>query len=312
MTDVSISEVFIKYERIRANNQAEEQRRRKEVYRKIPELINTHQKINELQKKRIFNVLSGNDEQTQEIALLRKKVSDLLLDAGYSSDYLDSICLCSICRDTGLRDDSNHCDCFKKMLLEYKLNEARLLDNNISFEQFDLNIFDVTLIENGKSQREIMNKIKQLAEQYANGFPNISPILLLAGSTGLGKTYISKCIMRRVIERGYTAAYYTSYSIFSLFHRDRLGENVDLSPIFEVPLLIIDDFGTEPMTRNVTIEYFFDLINERNRLELRTIIITNLGFHEIKEFYGDRIHSRLMDVKTSQKIIFKGKDIRYT
>ena len=79
---------------------------------------------------------------------------------------------------------------------------------------------------------------------------------------------------------------------------------MDLEPLFEVPLLIIDDIGTEPMTRNVTIEYFFDLINERTNASLNTMIVTNLPFHEIKDRYGDRIHSRLMDKRTSLKMIF--------
>lgn len=310
--DVSITEISLEYERIRANNKSEEQRRYREVCKELPELKDIRKKISELQKERILNHLSGNNNLTQEIMLLRKKISDMLLDSRFSSDYLDPIYSCPVCCDTGIRDDSSHCDCFKKLLLECKLKEARLLDIKISFEQFDLDVFDDTPIENGKSQRDMMIKIKQISEQYADVFPYVQPILLLAGSTGLGKTYISKCIMRRVIERGFSAAYYTSYSVFSLFHKDRLGENVDLSPVFEVPLLIIDDFGTEPMTRNVTIEYFFDLINERNRSGLRTIIITNLGFHEIKEIYSERIHSRLMDMKSSQKIIFKGKDIRYS
>jgi DNA replication protein DnaC len=89
-----------------------------------------------------------------------------------------------------------------------------------------------------------------------------------------------------------------------------MGDNVDLTPLFEVPLLIIDDLGTEPMTRNVTIEYFFDLINERYVSGLHTVIVTNMGFLELKQQYGDRIHSRLMDVRLSQKIIFKGRDVR--
>ncbi|NLT97041.1 MAG: hypothetical protein GXW96_02605, partial [Christensenellaceae bacterium] len=43
---------------------------------------------------------------------------------------------------------------------------------------------------------------------------------------------------------------------------------------------------------------------------LHTVIVTNLSFLELKQLYGDRIHSRLMDVRYSQKIIFKGRDVR--
>jgi DNA replication protein DnaC len=157
-----------------------------------------------------------------------------------------------------------------------------------------------------------MRAIRTLSEKYADDFPNVKPFLLLSGGIGLGKTYIAKCLMRRVIEHGHTAAFYTAYRLFSLFHRHRLGENVDLDPIFNVPLLVIDDIGTEPMTRNVTVEYFFDLINERLALGLHTVIATNLSFGDINARYGERIHSRLMDTRHSMKIIFEGRDIRKT
>ena len=195
-------------------------------------------------------------------------------------------------------------------MLAYKLDEARLVDDTVSFEQFNISVFDTAPIENGKSQQDVMWRYKKITESYANTFPECPPVLLFSGATGLGKTYIAKCIMRRVIERGYMSAFYTAYRLFSIFHRDRLGEDIDLRPVFEVPLLIIDDLGTEPMTRNVTREYLFDLINERTHEGRHTLIVTNLTFEEINERYGEPIHSRLMDKYTSQKIRFVGRDIR--
>ncbi|MGI5848628.1 MAG: ATP-binding protein [Christensenellales bacterium] len=308
---MGISEVIAEYDRTRAQNSKKEELRLREVYKKIPEMKDLHLQIKSLQLIRIKQALTGDSDNSKKIHDLIEKATKLLTENGFNAHYLDPIYRCPVCRDTGMRDNAMRCECFKKRVLEDKLDEARLTDNSISFEQFDINVFDDTPIDNGRSQKEIMQKIKILCEAYADAFPGSKPILLLSGATGLGKTFLSKCIMRRVIERGYTAAYYTAYRLFSLFHQDRLGENVDLNPIFEVPLLIIDDIGTEPMTRNVTKEYLFDLLNERNCADLNTLIITNLPFHKLKDRYGDRIHSRLMDKKSSQKILFKGNDIRY-
>ena len=245
------------------------------------------------------------------IRQLRERKNLLLIGAGFPSDYLDPIYTCKACKDTGTLDDTTRCNCFKKKVLEDKLDAARLTDTDISFELFDQNVFDDTPLQNGKSQKDIMLKIRHITKKYADSYPHCEPVLLLSGSTGLGKTFISKCVMRRVIERGYTAAFYTAYRLFSIFHSHRLGEDVDLDPIFTVPMLVIDDIGTEPMTRNVTIEYFFDLINERTAAGLHTVIVTNLAFHQLKDRYGDRIHSRLMDKNTALKILFAGNDIRY-
>lgn len=307
---MSISDVMSAYDEIRQDNEYELERRRQEVYARVPRLAELHSQINTLLLDRLKRALDGAPVDTSRIQALIGEARKLLTGAGFDTDYLEPIFTCADCRDTGTLSNAQRCECFKRRVLEDKLDAARLADSSISFEQFDSGIFNEDPIENGKSQRDIMVRIKLLCEQYANDFPVSKPMLLLAGSAGLGKTYLAKCILRRVLERGFTAAYYTSYRLFSLFHNDRVGEDVNLEPLFEVPLLIIDDLGTEPMTRNVTIEYFFDLINERYVQGLHTVIITNMGFMEIKQQYGDRIHSRLMDMRLSQKIIFKGRDVR--
>jgi DNA replication protein DnaC len=194
--------------------------------------------------------------------------------------------------------------------LEYKLDEARFTDDDVSFENFDLSHFSDKPILNGPSQRELMAQYKRITQAWADKFPDCSQMVLISGGTGLGKTYTVRCIMRRVIERGFSAAYFTAYRLFSLFHSHRLGESVDLEPIFAVPLLIIDDLGTEPMTRNVTKEYLFDLINERAAANLHTIIVTNLTFDSVNERYGERIHSRLMYARHTKIIQYQGDDIR--
>lgn len=305
-------DVFELYENIRRKNEVEAQRRRRDVYCKLPELKTLYESIRMLQLERISKTARGDGFDTEAIDELRQKATQLLVDAGYDAHYLDPIYVCPACRDTGLRNDARRCDCFFRYRLDSKLDEARLTDENVSFEKFDINLFDnITPIDKDKTQRDQMRNCKKRTEAWADNFPDCSRILLLAGSAGLGKTYTARCVMRRVIERGFTAAYYTAYRLFSMFHSHRLGESVDLDAIFSVPLLVIDDLGTEPMTRNVTVEYLFDLINERIATGLHTIIATNLAFHEIKNTYGDRIHSRLMDTRHSEKLIFRGQDIRY-
>ena len=307
---MSVSDVLSQYSEIRRANQAELEARRRRVYSALPEIERIDRRKDELQLGMIANAIDGGGADIEEIRQLREQKNLLLLGAGYPADYLDPIYSCKACRDTGTLDNAERCGCFKKKVLEDKLDAARLTDTDISFELFDPLVFDDAPIQNGKSQRDVMQRIRTITQKYADSYPHCEPILLLSGSTGLGKTFISKCVMRRVIERGHTAAFYTAYRLFSMFHSDRLGEAVDLAPVFEVPLLVIDDVGTEPMTRNVTVEYFFDLINERTAAGMHTVIVTNLAFHDLKDRYGDRIHSRLMDKNTALKILFAGEDIR--
>ncbi len=306
---MGISQVLAEFERIREKNSIEESRRLREVSESIPQFKEARFKMKEAQRQRILNAFGDNTYYENLIKDLKEAERRLLADAGYDIHYLDPIYSCGRCRDTGFHGDGERCECFKRKVLEDKLSEARLNDAGVSFEKFDLEVFDDTPLNNGRTQRDYMAQYKKIAELYSNDLPASPPIFLLSGGTGLGKTYLSKCVMRRVMERGYTAAFYTAYRLFSIFHQHRLGEDVDISPIFEVPLLVIDDLGTEPMTRNVTKEYLFDLINERSGLH--TLIVTNLSFDVLKDRYGERIHSRLMDKKASLKMLLFGKDIRY-
>ena len=308
---MSARDVFDVYENIRRKNEAEAQRRRAEVYGKLPELKSLHERIRTLQLERISKTSKGSDFDLNAMDALRKQASQLLASAGYDTHFLEPVFTCPTCRDTGLRENASRCDCFFRYRLEYKLDEARLLNDGASFERFDIMRFSEEPLENGRSQRDYMVQYKRITQTWADSFPDCSLILLISGGTGLGKTYTARCVMRRVIERGFTAAYYTAYRLFSLFHSHRLGESVDLDAIFSVPVLVIDDVGTEPMTRNVTVEYFFDLLNERAAAGLHTVIVTNLTFEALNERYGERIHSRLMDKNQSYKIQFKGQDIRY-
>jgi len=306
-----VAEVYEVYDGIRRRNEAEARRRREEVYTRAPELKCLHERIRALQLERIRRTAKGEAFDSTGLVDLQRQAAQALAAAGFAADYLNPIYSCPACRDTGMRDNARRCDCFLRYRLENRLSESRLADDAVSFEHFDLSRFSDEPLENGRSQRDYMTQYKRITMAWADSFPDCKHILLISGGTGLGKTYTARCIQRRVIERGYTAANYTAYRLFSLFHSDRLGEDVDLGAILSVPLLIIDDLGTEPMTRNVTIEYFFDLLNERFSAGLHTVIATNLDYVSLNERYGERIHSRLMDTRHSEKLIFRGRDIRY-
>jgi len=80
--------------------------------------------------------------------------------------------------------------------------------------------------------------------------------------------------------------------------------------MMECGLLAIDDLGSEPMMRNITVEYLFMLLNERTNAGLSTIIATNMTPSEVKERYGERIASRMFDRDKGSYLRFLGKDLR--
>ena len=87
-------------------------------------------------------------------------------------------------------------------------------------------------------------------------------------------------------------------------YRD-LSARLDL--FLGVDLLLIDDLGTELVTRYTQAEVY-DLVNHRLNTGKPTIINTNLGLQEIERTYSSRVHSRLAGMYAV--VQFKGRDIR--
>ena len=113
--------------------------------------------------------------------------------------------------------------------------------------------------------------------------------------------------------RGFSAVRVTAFRMFEAMRRQHVvgDENYDgFSALIEVPLLLIDDLGTEPMMRNITLEYLFTLLNERIAAKRHTVIATNLTPAQLKERYGERVASRLLDRSICAPVQFKGKDLR--
>jgi len=75
-------------------------------------------------------------------------------------------------------------------------------------------------------------------------------------------------------------------------------------------VLLIDDLGTEPILKNVTKEYLYNLINIRQINNRATMISTNLSLDNILNRYDERIFSRLANKSLSTTIQLLSRDKR--
>ena len=166
--------------------------------------------------------------------------------------------------------------------------------------------------ENGLRGQMDMNR--KYCEMYADKFPTPAyPNLVLSGGTGLGKTFLLNCIYERVVSRNYPAVRVTAFRMFEAMRRQHFGSvegELDFEQLLNVPLLLIDDLGSEPMVKNITREYLFTLLNERISAGKGTVIATNLSTDDLEEVYGERVRSRLADQRRSIVLKFTGKDLR--
>ena len=101
------------------------------------------------------------------------------------------------------------------------------------------------------SPRENMEYNLDECKAYAARFGKYSPNLLLYGSTGLGKTFLSTCIAEAVSARGFSVAYDTAINIVAAYETIKFGNGdgeaaAERAARYErADLLIIDDMGTD-------------------------------------------------------------------
>ena len=240
------------------------------------------------------------------------EIRTLLRRTGLPENFLEMQYRCDLCRDTGYVGDApaRFCECFERRLRLRQHEDGSMAGvDEQNFERFDANF-----IPEADGQRAQMIQARRLCEEYADSFPNGKyRNIMLTGAGGLGKTFLLNCIFERVITRGFSAVRITSFRMFEIMRQQHMGfeeKNDGFTSLVEAPLLLIDDLGTEPMMRNITVEYLFTLLNERMVAKRHTVTATNLTPVQLQERYGERVASRLLDKTCCAPVLLRGKDLR--
>ena len=134
------------------------------------------------------------------------------------------------------------------------------------------------------------------------------------GATGVGKTFLTHCIAKELLESAHSVIYFTSFDLFEVLSTATFGKKYaedevlqQHSAIFDCDLLIIDDLGTE-LTNSFVSSQLFLCINERIMRRKSTIISTNLKLENFSDTYSERTFSRI--ASNYRMVKLEGKDIR--
>ncbi|HIY54423.1 MAG TPA: ATP-binding protein [Candidatus Agathobaculum merdavium] len=251
----------------------------------------------------------------QQNLALQAERAGLLSRMGLPADYLTEKPLCEKCGDTGYAGSAT-CDCVKtryaRLLREQLSTVLPIRDQN--FARFNMEYYSTRPDKRlGLSPRENMEYNLDECKAYAKNFGAQSPNLLLYGSTGLGKTFLSSCIAEAVAARGFSVAYDTAINIVAAYETIKFGggngeEAAERAARYErADLLIIDDMGTE-MGTAFTVSALYNLINNRLMARRPMIVNTNLPPEALSEKYSPAVASRLLGEFISLR--FFGDDIR--
>ncbi len=174
---------------------------------------------------------------------------------------------------------------------------------------FRLDYYDRTP-ENGISPYEKMAQSLEYCQNYVKDFSENSPSLFFCGETGLGKTFLSSCIAKALLEKGVKVVFGSIIDFLRRIENEHFGreQGNTIDTLIDADLVILDDLGSEFRT-SFTESAIYDIINSRINLGKPTIISTNLTTDELNEDYNERIVSRLTGC--FHPIKFLGKDIRH-
>ncbi len=202
---------------------------------------------------------------------------------------------CPTCHDDGYVN-GQMCVCLKKEI-------SKILLSDSGFQK----------LENFEDAKKTCGDLKEtyaLMQKWCNSDFKKN-LVYLAGPTGVGKTFLIRCMANELIESGKVVKIVTSFALnqdfkdFSRSHNDDL-----LNKYINCEVLFIDDLGTEPIYKNITVEFLYLIINERKMRKLPTIITSNLDLSNVREIYDERIYSRIVDRSTSITILLTGQDKR--
>lgn len=291
------------YEKIRTTESRNLKKRREEIREKFPEIIELDNTIQKYCLNLSLAALRGINNP-KELDSLREKITDLraqkyemLVARGFSPDYLNLHYHCQRCKDTGFIG-TEKCSCFKTKLIKlyYKdseLEEAVKINN---FRNFNINLYPNHKLNDERytPRKNIESILEFVTGEYLPNFKNINTNLLFYGNSGTGKTFLSWCIAKELLDKGHLVIYKTADELLRALKDVKFNNDTDLENLLiNCDLLIIDDLGSEQITDFSSSE-LFTLINKKILKNKKMIISTNLSLPLISKRYSERISSRII------------------
>lgn len=297
------TELMDMYEKIRTDENRKLMKRREEIKNKYPEILELDTTIQKLCLNLSMAALRGITDQNElnnikeEITDLRAKKYEMLVSHGYNPDYLNLHYNCPKCKDTGFIGIEK-CSCFKSKLIKlyYKDSDLEEAVKTNNFKNFNINLYPNHKLNDERytPRKNIEDILEYITGKYLPNFKNSNTNLLFYGNSGTGKTFLSWCIAKELLDKGFLVVYKTSDDLLRALKDIKFNNDTDLENLLiNCDLLIIDDLGSEQITDFSSTE-LFTLINKKILKNKKMLISTNLSLPLISKRYSERISSRII------------------
>lgn len=313
------NEILRLYDAKRLRIYHEKNRRQNDVYEKLPRIKEIDNAISSLSINTAKALLISEDnsciDRFKEQMVALKKEKEELLSKNFPPDFLEPEYDCPDCLDTGFIENER-CHCFKERIIEalYEQSNLKEILSNENFNTFNLRLYGNDTVDSttGLTPLENITRALDAANDFIDTFNTEHKNLFIYGATGVGKTFLTNCIAKKLMDNSSSVIYTSAIKLFDILADTTFGRNSNDSDalyfnIFDCDLLIIDDLGTE-LVNGFTASQLFNCINQRYLNHKSVIISTNLSLSDIRETYSERVFSRITSNYTLIKIF--GDDLR--
>lgn len=245
----------------------------------------------------------------QNLETVREEKLKILKNMNLSLVDLKPSYACKMCEDSGFVY-GKPCTCYKRR----KNNELIKAFGLSANQDCSFDTFSTEICKNEKQAKDL-EKISKILAKWAEKYPNNSKNnLIIAGKTGVGKTYLSSCLANELLKKDVSVCFISAFDLNESFLKYHTSfdktKSTWIESFIEADVLFIDDLGTEPILKNVTKNYLYLVLSERERFNRPIIITTNLMLDELNNRYDERICSRLCNKRNSNLIFIEGEDLR--
>lgn len=312
LSNAQYDEIMRGYQQRQIQNRHLTQERLEKLYVKLPQLKSINDQIASLSveaaRMKLNDKLDTYHQLKQQIDDLRNEKILLLEHHNLNDCYFEPVYTCKDCKDTGYINGEK-CHCFKQAVIDVVYSQSNI-KNILSRENFNFfsykyysekEINPTTGLSSLETAKRAVSECKNFIEQFDQKPKN----LFFYGNTGVGKTFLSNCVAKELLERGYSVIYFTAFQLFDILSKGVFERDTDAiaahQNIFDCDLLIIDDLGTE-FANSFTTSQLFLCVNERLLRQKSTIISTNLNLNQMVDMYSERTWSRISSDYTLIKL----------
>ena len=316
LSNAQYESIIKEYEQIQNRNRYLLKERRAQIYHQLPEYQELESSVGNMSVSLAKLMLDGDEDALDKLRTSLKEIASrkkiLLTNAGYPADYLEPIYDCPDCQDTcyitassGLKEK---CPCFhrREIALLYEQSNIQEMISRENFSTLSYEYYQGEDLDRFKKCVKIcLNFVQNFKQDYHN--------LFFYGTVGTGKSFLSGCIAKELLQNGHSVIYFSSTGLFDTLARYSFDTKSKealynfYKDLYNCDLVIIDDLGTE-VTNSFVTSQLFSLLNERHLGRRSTIISTNLSLEELRDRYSDRVFSRITSNYTICKLT--GPDIR--